>query len=104
MSCYHMLLCDVYGVLLYYLLNVSVLSHMTVGSTPDGADWVVTYFAKTLFTPKGMDIYSRSSRGLSTQMIDDIKKALQQIGEENNDKEFIQLVNSIFPVAGDERE
>src|SRR5579862_6742570 len=30
-------------------------------------DWVVTYFAETFFTPAGIDIYSRSEKGLSSE-------------------------------------
>lgn len=52
-------------------------------STSDAADgseeWIVTYFAKTLFTPAGIDIYSRKKDGLKAETLLDIKKALTNV-------------------------
>lgn len=42
----------------------------------EGNAWVVTYFSKTLFTPAGIDIYSRQPSGLSSTTLESIKSAL----------------------------
>ncbi|KAL6716805.1 hypothetical protein ACLMJK_004717 [Lecanora helva] len=44
--------------------------------------WAVTYFAKTLFTPAGIDIYSRTKEGLPEAALDGIKTALAAIDHE----------------------
>ena len=53
------------------------------GAAVDGgvedAQWVVTYFSKTIFTPAGIDIYSRKKEGLSTELIESIKDALTSV-------------------------
>lgn len=43
--------------------------------------WVVTYFAKTLFTPAGVDFYSRKG-ALTPQTVEAIKAALLKMGGE----------------------
>lgn len=45
-----------------------------------GNRWVVTYFAKTLFTPEGLDIYSRDKVGLRADTVADVRKALEGLG------------------------
>lgn len=44
-----------------------------------GNSWVVTYFAKTLFTPAGVDFYSRKGK-LTEQTIEGIKAGLAGLG------------------------
>ncbi|KAK7515485.1 hypothetical protein IWZ03DRAFT_379564 [Phyllosticta citriasiana] len=46
----------------------------------DVNQWVVTYFASTLFTPAGIDIYSRSAGGLRPETVSDILSALSDLG------------------------
>jgi hypothetical protein len=46
-------------------------------------DWAVTYFDKTLFTPVGIDIYSRSEGGLSPEMVSRIRAALREVDDVN---------------------
>lgn len=46
-----------------------------------GNGWVVTYFAKTLFTPAGVDFYSRKGN-LTPQTVENIKGALLKMGGE----------------------
>lgn len=65
------------------------------GHTDDDKDWVVTYFAKTLFTPAGVDIYSRDKRGLSQSTVDEIILALKGLEV----KEITELAESIFPIS-----
>jgi len=59
--------------------------------------WMVTYFAKTLFTPVGVDIYSRKKEGLSPELIGMIKGALAQVDSEVVKK----LAGEIFEVKSD---
>lgn len=61
-----------------------------------GNSWVVTYFAKTLFTPAGIDFYSRKG-SLAPQTIDDIKAALVGLGGD-----VAKLAGQIFQVRMDE--
>ena len=44
-----------------------------------GNSWVVTYFAKTLFTPAGVDFYSRKG-ALAPQTVEGIKEGLAAMG------------------------
>lgn len=48
----------------------------------EGGRWVVTYFAKTLFTPAGIDIYSWNQGGLKAETLERIKKALVEVEDE----------------------
>ncbi|KAF2803259.1 uncharacterized protein BDZ99DRAFT_351139, partial [Mytilinidion resinicola] len=45
-------------------------------------EWVVTFFAKTLFTPAGLDLYSRGGKGLGEATVEGIKKSLAGVGDE----------------------
>jgi hypothetical protein len=49
-----------------------LLGFKTASSESNSSDseWVVTYFASTLFTPAGLDIYSRNKDGLSDEFIE----------------------------------
>jgi len=57
--------------------------------------WVVTYFAKTLFTPAGIDLYSRSQRGLQPDTVEKIKDALAEI------EGLSSLASEVFAVKTD---
>jgi len=46
----------------------------------DHPAWAVTYFEKTLFTPAGMDIYSRSPEGLPAPLLDEIFAKITGLG------------------------
>lgn len=76
-------------------------SHWEVlGWADKGADqdsWVVTYFAKTLFTPAGIDFYSRRKEGLSEQTVRDIKAALGRVDNED----VRRLSSEVFEVKTD---
>ncbi|KAJ9297507.1 hypothetical protein DTO271G3_4282 [Paecilomyces variotii] len=69
-----------------------------MGVEGQSVDWAVTYFAKTLFTPEGIDIYSRPSTKLPATLIEEIKKGLKAIGDES----FQRLVGDLFLVTHDE--
>ena len=77
-----------------------VSSHWEVlgyGDLDDGHRWAVTYFAKTLFTPAGIDVYSRKKVGLSDEILGQIKKALAQMENVGVKK----LAGEIFEVMRD---
>ncbi|KAL8276380.1 hypothetical protein RQP46_011225 [Phenoliferia psychrophenolica] len=45
-------------------------------------EWVVTYFASTLFTPAGLDIYARTARGVPDEMVEKLTKSIEGLGGE----------------------
>lgn len=60
-------------------------------------DWAVTYFAKTLFSPAGIDIYSRPGTTVPENLVDEIKKQLKGAGN----AEVSALVDELFLVKHD---
>ena len=62
----------------------------------EGNKWLVTYFAKTLFTPAGIDIYSLKKE-ISAEALEGIKKALAGLEHE----EMKKLVGNLFEVKHD---
>ncbi|KAI9800037.1 MAG: hypothetical protein M1833_003566 [Piccolia ochrophora] len=64
----------------------------------DPADWVVTYFASTLFTPAGIDIYFRSTARISAEVVTAVKEALAQM----DDPQVTKLANEMFEIKHDE--
>ncbi|KAF1925843.1 uncharacterized protein M421DRAFT_423406 [Didymella exigua CBS 183.55] len=65
------------------------------GEEEEGDSWVVTYFAKTLFTPAGVDFYSRRGR-LGTATVEGIKAAIRELGGD-----VAKLGGEVFEVACD---
>lgn len=59
--------------------------------------WVVTYFAKTLFTPAGIDVYSRRKEGLSAATLEGIKEALKALDAES----LRVLAGQLFEIKSD---
>lgn len=57
--------------------------------------WVVTYFAKTLFTPAGVDFYSRKG-GLTPETVESIKVGLAGLGGD-----VAELAGEVFEVKMD---
>ncbi|KAL9001496.1 MAG: hypothetical protein Q9169_000071 [Polycauliona sp. 2 TL-2023] len=57
--------------------------------------WVVTYFAKTMFTPAGIDIYSRRKEGVGKELVEGIQKELGASGDEAISK----LAEEVFEVV-----
>jgi hypothetical protein len=41
----------------------------------------VTYFSKTIFTPAGIDVYCRDTKGLSGEAMEKISEAFKGMGE-----------------------
>ena len=67
------------------------------GDLESDHQWAVTYFAKTLFTPAGIDVYSRKKEGLSTDVMERIKEALNAIEDDGMQK----LGRTMFEVKKD---
>jgi hypothetical protein len=65
-----------------------------LGFGGDDEKWIVTYFAKTIFTPAGIDIYSRDKEGLSQSTVDQILDSLKGLGI----KEMTDLANGVFRI------
>ncbi|MCJ1296407.1 hypothetical protein MMC34_007973 [Xylographa carneopallida] len=58
--------------------------------------WVVTYFAKSIFSPAGIDVYTRGEN-LEVGMLERINEGLVAVGDEG----FQQLVETMFEVKRD---
>ncbi len=67
------------------------------GELEGGGGWAVTYFAKTLFTPAGIDIYSRGKEGVGDAVVAEIKNALGRIEHE----EMRNLGRELFEIQRD---
>ena len=77
-----------------------VSSHWEVlgyGDLEGEQQWAVTYFSKTLFTPAGIDVYSRKKEGLSEAVMAAVKEAIAGIEHEPVKK----LAEEIFEVKRD---
>ncbi|KAL4788308.1 hypothetical protein BJX76DRAFT_173682 [Aspergillus varians] len=64
------------------------------GHIDENNQWIVTYFAKTLFTPAGIDIYSRAKEGLPQTLVEEILQALKGLGVEQT----TTLANNVFQI------
>ncbi|KAK5170533.1 uncharacterized protein LTR77_005121 [Saxophila tyrrhenica] len=64
----------------------------------DGNKWMVTEFAKTLFTPAGIDVYSKDRSGLKAETLEAIKKALTEV----DDPDVKKLSGEIFEITIDD--
>ncbi|KAF2231083.1 hypothetical protein EV356DRAFT_452658 [Viridothelium virens] len=64
---------------------------------PHERQWMVTYFAKTYFTPAGMDIYSRHPDGVSEKLFDEIRQALTEIDAPH----LAELAGKLYQVGRD---
>lgn len=79
---------------------IMISSHWEVlghGDLEDGHQWAVTYFCKTMFTPAGIDVYSRKKEGLPEAFLPAVKEALAGIEHEPVQK----LAEEIFEVKRD---
>jgi hypothetical protein len=55
-------------------------NHPPTQSQNQDAEWALTYFEKTLFTPAGMDIYARTPLGLPEAVVQDIIAQAKAVG------------------------
>lgn len=67
------------------------------GEEEDG--WVVTFFAKTLFTPAGVDVYARRKGGLSRELVERVKREMARVAE--GDEAVRKLVGEVFEIQHD---
>ena len=63
-----------------------------------GNKWMVTVFAKTLFTPAGIDVYSQAHAGLKAETLKEIKFALANVG----DADVKKMAETLFEIATDD--
>ena len=63
-----------------------------------GNKWVVTMFAKTLFTPAGIDVYSKDRAGLKPETVEGIERALEGI----EDADVKKLASQVFEIKSDD--
>lgn len=73
-----------------------ILGHGDEEGGGSSNSWVVTYFAKTLFTPAGVDFYSRKG-ALKPETLESIKAGLEMLGGEIG-----KLAREIFEVKMDD--
>lgn len=71
---------------------------LTWGEEEGGNKYMVTMFAKTLFTPAGIDVYSKSRTGLKEETLEEIKKALAEVEDEMVNK----MAQEIFRIQIDD--
>lgn len=76
------------------LLKVTSSEWEVLGFGNDEGGWAVTYFAKTLFTPAGIDVYARTQYGISTSLLDRIKHELKKV----DDDDFRAMLDGIFEI------
>lgn len=70
-------------------------SHWEVlGYGEEEGGWAVTYFAKTLFTPAGVDVYSREKGGASEVLLQRIQDEMKKI----EDGKFREMLDSMFAI------
>ncbi|KAK4624734.1 hypothetical protein CLAFUW4_05356 [Fulvia fulva] len=63
----------------------------------NGNKWMVTMFVKTMFTPAGLDVYSKAREGLNAKTLADIKAALSKV----EDGDVQKMVVELFEITSD---
>lgn len=78
-------------------------SHWEVlGWGEEEGGWMVTYFAKTLFTPAGVDFYARRKGGLSEGLVGRLRGEMGRVAEgEGEGGVFGKLRGEVFEVKHD---
>jgi hypothetical protein len=71
-----------------------ILGHGADTESSEPNDWIVTFFCKTLFTPVGMDIYTRTKASLSEATLTAIKAELEKISDDG----FTAIAKAIYEV------
>jgi len=74
--------------------NWEILGHGIDTEASEPNDWVVTFFCKTLFTPAGMDIYTRTKASLSDATLTAIKAELEKISDDG----FTTIAKALYEV------
>lgn len=81
------------GLLMIASSKWEILAHGSEEGTSNA--YIVTYFAKTLFTPAGVDIYSRQGK-LKPESVEGIKAGLAGLGGE-----VAKLAKELFEITMD---
>ena len=68
--------------LLGFNLSPPAPTLLTDPPTSAEPEWVVTYFASTLFTPAGLDIYARGKDGVSDAFVEELVRGIEGLGGE----------------------
>ncbi|TFY77567.1 hypothetical protein EWM64_g6447 [Hericium alpestre] len=63
---------------------------------PHVYEYAVTYFQPTIFTPAGLDIYSRTAEGLPDELVGEIIDEIRQVGESGTGAAVQKLAASVF--------
>jgi hypothetical protein len=76
------------------LLMIASSHWEILGYGEDDDGWMVTFFSKTVFTPAGVDIYSRRQGGLSERTLERIRAEMKRV----DDTAFRSLADEIFVI------
>ncbi|CAK4032424.1 Hypothetical predicted protein [Lecanosticta acicola] len=63
-----------------------------------GNKWMVTMFAKTLFTPAGIDVYSKAREGVQAGTLNNIKAVLSHV----DDSDVQEMAGALFEIQSDD--
>lgn len=75
-------------------LKIASSHWQVLGYGEEEGGWAVTYFAKTLFTPAGVDIYARKKEGLSAELLGKIRAEMGAV-ESVDVKKLAELIFEI---------
>lgn len=64
----------------------------------NGNKYVVTMFAKTMFTPAGIDVYSQARAGVTAETLASIKEALAGV----DDSDVKKMASDLFEIKSDD--
>lgn len=78
-------------------LKIASSHWQVLGYGDDEGGWAVTYFAKTLFTPAGVDVYARRKGGLSDELLARITDEMKAVDH----KDVKRLAGLVFPIRHD---
>lgn len=78
-------------------LKIASSHWQVLGYGEEEGGWAVTYFAKTLFTPAGVDVYARRKGGLSDELLKRITEEMRAVDH----KEVKRLAGLVFEIRHD---
>lgn len=76
------------------LLMIASSHWEILGHGEEDGGWMVTFFSKTMFTPAGVDVYSRQQGGLSDKTLERIRAEMKRV----DDAEFQRLIDEMFVI------
>lgn len=78
-------------------LKIASSKWEVIGYGSEEGGWAVTYFAKTLFTPAGIDVYARQKGGLSETLLSKIREEMKKV----DDGDFQAMADEMFEIKRD---